>query len=119
MHFMEERIYMNQENKTVNVHLEKREKSDFMVFEFDEELAVCLNEENGQSELKNVFSVILTELIKNPIKLEYRENKDYMVGLYIDVCQEYLKDLNREISNVRKNMPERLSKISLGRGKSQ
>ena len=55
---------MNQENKTVNVHLEKREKSDFMVFEFDEELAVCLNEENGQSELKNVFSVILTELIK-------------------------------------------------------
>ena len=49
---------MNQENKTVNVHLEKREKSDFMVFEFDEELAVCLNEENGQSELKNVFSVI-------------------------------------------------------------
>ena len=38
---------------------------------------------------------------------------------YIDVCQEYLKDLNREISNVRKNMPERLSKISLGRGKSQ
>lgn len=115
MHFTEGRIYMNQENKTINVYLEKREKSDFMVFEFDKELAVCLNEENGQSELKNVFSILLTELIKNPIKLEYKENKDYKVVLYIDVCKEYLKDLNREISNVRKNMPERLSNISLNR----
>ena len=39
------------------------------------------------------------------VHLEKRENK---TGLYIDVCKEYIKDLNKEITNVRKNMPEKL-----------
>jgi len=106
---------MNQADKIINVHLEKRDKKDYMIFEFHEEIVVCLNEESGQSELKTVFSVLLTELIQNSVKLEYIENKEYKVGLYIDVCQEYVKDLNREISNVRKNMPESLNKIELKR----
>jgi len=114
-HFTEEGIYMNQENMIINVHLEKRDNKDYMIFEFEEEIVVCLNEESGQSELKTVFSVLLTKLIQNPVKLEYIENKGYKVVLYIDVCQEYVKDLNREISNVRKNMPERLNKVELKR----
>ncbi len=114
-HFTEEGIYMNQEDKIVNVRLEKREKNDYMIFEFEEEIVVSLNEESGQSELKTLFSVLLTELMQKTVKLEYIENNDYKVGLYIDVCQEYIKDLNREISNVRKNIPERLKKVELKR----
>lgn len=106
---------MNQEDKVINVHLENRDKKDYMIFEFEEEIVVCLNEESGQNELKNVFSALLTELIQNPVKLEYIENREYKIVLYIDVCQEYIKDLNREISNVRKNMPERLNKLELKR----
>lgn len=115
MHFTEGGIYMNQENKMINVHLERCDNNDYMVFEFEEKIAVCLNEKSGQSELKTVFSILLTQLIQQPVKLEYQENKEYKVGLYIDVCQEYLKDLNREIANVRKNMPESLNKVELKR----
>ncbi|MBU3135807.1 hypothetical protein KPL39_05965 [Clostridium gasigenes] len=106
---------MNQESKIINVKLDKRDKKDYMIFEFEEEIIVCLNEESGQSELKSVFSVLLTELIKNPVELEYIENKEYKVGLYIDVCKEYIIDLNREILRVRNNMPDRLNKINLKR----
>lgn len=109
---------MNQENKVVKVRLEKNKSSDYMVFEFDKEIAVCLNEENGQNELKDVFSILLEELIQAPIEFKYTENKEYKVLLYIDVCKEYLKDLNREISNVRKNMPERLNKVELKEDKT-
>ncbi|MEG1312870.1 MAG: hypothetical protein RSD40_00995 [Bacilli bacterium] len=102
---------MNQESKIINVKLEKRDQKDYMIFKFEKETIVCLNEESGQSELKSVFSVLLTELIKNP--LEYIDNKEYKVGLYIDVCKEYIKDLNKEIVRVRKNMPDRLNKINI------
>lgn len=106
---------MNQEDRIINVHLEKRDKKDYIIFEFKEEIVVCLNEEGGQYELKNVFSALLTEVIKTPVKLEYIENIDFKVGLYIDVCKEYINDLNREISIVRINMPERLNKVELKR----
>ena len=33
MHFMIGRIFMNQESKVINVHLEKRENKDYLVFE--------------------------------------------------------------------------------------
>lgn len=106
---------MNQENKIIKVHLEKKETQDYMIFEFEENIDVCLNQESGQNEMKAVFSLLLTELIQNPIELEYVENKDYKVGLYIDVCQQYIKDLNKEISKVLKKIPERLKKIELKR----
>ena len=70
MHFMIGRIFMNQESKVINVHLEKRENKDYL--------------------------------------LQFLEKPEYKTGLYIDVCKEYIKDLNKEITNVRKNMPEKL-----------
>ena len=41
MHFMIERIFMNQESKVINVHLEKRENKDYLVFDFEETAEVC------------------------------------------------------------------------------
>lgn len=104
---------MNQVDKIINVHLEKRDKKDCMIFEFGEDIVVCLNEQTGQNELKAVFSSLLAELSYNSVKLEYIENTEYKVGLYIDVCQEYIKDLNREIVIVMKNIPDRFNKIEL------
>ena len=37
------RIFMNQESKVINVHLEKRENKDYLVFGFEEVAEVCLN----------------------------------------------------------------------------
>lgn len=52
--------------------------------------------------------MLLTEITKYPIELQFLEKPEYKTGLYIDVCKEYIKDLNKEITNVRKNMPEKL-----------
>ena len=108
MHFMIGRIFMNQESKAINVHLEKRENKDYLVFGFEEVAEVCLNDDESQNNLKSIFVKLLTEITKYPVELQFLENPEYKTGLYIDVCKEYIKDLNKEITNVRKNMPEKL-----------
>ena len=45
---------MNQENKLINVHLEKRENKDYLVFDFEEVAEVCLNDDESQNNLKNI-----------------------------------------------------------------
>ena len=102
------RIFMNQESKAINVHLEKRENKDYLVFGFEEVAEVCLNDDESQNNLKSIFVKLLTEITKYPVELQFLENPEYKTGLYIDVCKEYIKDLNKEITNVRKNMPEKL-----------
>ena len=47
MHFMIGRIFMNQESKVINVHLEKRENKDYLVFGFEEVAEVCLNDDES------------------------------------------------------------------------
>ena len=98
---------MNQESKAINVHLEKRENKDYLVFGFEEVAEVCLNDDESQNNLKSIFVKLLTEITKYPVELQFLENPEYKTGLYIDVCKEYIKDLNKEITNVRKNMPEK------------
>ena len=68
----------------------------------------CLKDDESQNNLKNIFVKLLTEITKYPVELQFLENPEYKTGLYIDVCKEYIKDLNKEITNVRKNMPEKL-----------
>ena len=96
---------MNQESKAINVHLEKRENKDYLVFGFEEVAEVCLNDDESQNNLKSIFVKLLMEITKYPVELQFLENPEYKTGLYIDVCKEYIKDLNKEITNVRKNMP--------------
>jgi len=108
VHFMIERIFMNQESRVINVHLEKKEKRDYLVFEFEDAMEVCLNDDESQNTLKAVFVKLLEEVIKESVELNFVEKPEYKTGLYIDVCKEYIKDLNKEIASVRKNMPEKL-----------
>ena len=108
LHFMIGRIFMNQESKAINVHLEKRENKDYLVFGFEEVAEVCLNDDESQNNLKSIFVKLLMEITKYPVELQFLENPEYKTGLYIDVCKEYIKDLNKEITNVRKNMTEKI-----------
>ena len=105
---MIERIFMNQESRVINVHLEKKKKRDYLVFEFEDAVEVCLNDDESQNTLKAVFVKLLEEVIKESVELNFVEKPEYKTGLYIDVCKEYIKDLNKEIASVRKNMPEKL-----------
>ena len=53
---------MNQESKVINVHLEKRENKDYLVFDFEENAEVCLNNDASQNDLKSIFVKLLTEI---------------------------------------------------------
>lgn len=74
------------------------------------------SDENIANSYKTVQkrTVSRTEYQRNTTKqielceLQFLEKPEYKTGLYIDVCKEYIKDLNKEITNVRKNMPEKL-----------
>ena len=108
-HFMVEKEYTNREEITIDIYLEIYEKKDVMVFDMEPPLRVSLNDDDSQNELKKVFVKILFLMTKNKIKLNYKENPEYKTGLYIDVCREYVKSLDREIKNVAKSMPKEIS----------
>lgn len=76
MHFMIGRIFMNQESKVINVHLEKRENKDYLVFGFEEVAEVCLNDDESQNNLKSIFVKLLTEITKYPIELQFLEKPE-------------------------------------------
>lgn len=111
---MAERIYMSQEEKIIEIKLERVEDKDYMVFLFDEPKSVCLNSEESQGELKICFAILLSEMLKNDnIKIKYIDNPDFTNNLYIDVVKEYVNDLNIEIKRIYSKIPEYISLESL------
>ena len=51
------RIFMNQENKVINVHLEKRESKDYLVFGFEEiaEVQITLKRNASSATAERLF----------------------------------------------------------------
>ncbi len=76
MHFMIGRIFMNQESKVINVHLEKRENKDYLVFGFEEVAEVCLNDDESQNNLKSIFVKLLTEITKYQLNYSFWKNQN-------------------------------------------
>ena len=62
---------MNQESKAINVHLEKRENKDYLVFGFEEVAEVCLNDDESQNNLKSIFVKLLTRLQNIPLNYSF------------------------------------------------
>ena len=98
---MNEKTSMNQE--IVNVTLYDNNGIDTLLFEIPEEegIAVNLNETSGQKDLKNVFEKVLKRLSLNDLELKLSIDETYKKGLYKEVCEEYISDLNNEIRVVR------------------
>lgn len=100
-HFTKEETYMNQKIIEVNLRAINND-ADILEFEFNEiSLQVNLNSSECQKELKTVFVQILKELLTSDIILNLRYSADYKRKMYIDVCEEYIKDLNKEIENCK------------------
>lgn len=105
---------MNQ--KVIKVILRvSSEQQDVLSFVFDENSVadVCLNEADCQSNLKNVFSRILIMEMEAAVFLQLEIEDGYSKGLYIDVCTEYINDLNREIEAVRAYINNELQRYEL------
>lgn len=96
----------------IEVLLTVRGEQDVLEFRMnpgsDEDYYIDLNSESNQDCLKKVFSKLLELAIENDITLVYRVEPGYSKGLYKDVCEEYVKDLNKEIEDVRNLLKEKM-----------
>ena len=87
---------MNQDN-IINVELKKEEDIDILEFQFDNPVKINLNSSNNK-DLKEMFEILLKELIKKKFFLKLKIQDNYKIELYKDVCNEYINALNEEIN---------------------
>lgn len=96
----------------IEVLLTVRGEQDVLEFRMnpdsDEDYYIDLNSESNQHCLKMVFSKLLELAFENDIKLVYKVENGYTKGLYKEVCEEYVKDLNKEIEDVRNLLKEKM-----------
>ena len=99
---MKEKISMSRE--IIEVLLHDDNGTDTLLFEIPGVKAgipVNLNAASGQSDLKKVFEKLIKKLNVNDIELKLKIDEQYKKNLYIEVCNEYISDLNKEIKEVR------------------
>lgn len=91
---------------TLNVKLfAEGEDEDILAFCFEEgEGRINLNSDACQAQMKEVFSKLVWLSINNDVELSLVIEKGYARGLYKDVCQEYVRELQREMNNVREKI---------------
>jgi len=97
--------------KTIEVLLTAENEEDILVFKVkDKNMSVNLNSPTCQGELKNLFSNLLKILIKDDIELVLAIDDDYSRQMYIEVCDEYIKDLNRELKECKSELRKQVAK---------
>ncbi|SFR14011.1 hypothetical protein [Desulfoscipio geothermicus] len=87
-------------SQAISVELTIQGENDVLLFKTDPDIAVNLNSESGQQDLKRVFSKLLEKSIIDDIVLELSISSNYTKSLYKEVCQEYIEALNTEIKKV-------------------
>lgn len=106
---MKEETYMNQKIIEVNLKVINND-TDILEFKFDEiSLQVNLNSSECQKELKTVFVQLLKELLTADIMLNLKYSENYNRKMYIEVCGEYIKDLNKEIENCKCKIRDKIN----------
>lgn len=86
---------MNQDN-IIDVELKKEDEIDILEFQFDNPVKINLNSSSNK-DLKEMFEVLLKELINKKFTLKLKIQENYKTELYKDVCDEYINALNEEI----------------------
>lgn len=96
---------MNQENskKQINVKLYKDNGVDLLEFNIsaDSNHKLNMNLEDNQSDIKAMFCDLVEILENSSIELKLNVMEGYDNKLLEEVSVEYIKDLNKELENVR------------------
>lgn len=91
---------MNQIN--IKVTLLEKDGEDVLSFLFDEEEGIIeLNSDSFQEQMKKVFSNLLKLTLENDVLLDFVVCEGYTRGLYKEVCEEYIKDLQEELDKIK------------------
>ncbi len=95
---MKEGISMNQ--RTIDVILttlgEDRDVLRFNITE-DSIIDIDLDSSTCQTEIKKLFSEILMLAVNEDISFNFSTEEGFPRELYKDVCEEYIKDITREL----------------------
>lgn len=98
---MKGKIFMNQITLDVKLYEDSGE-NDILSFQFeDTEGKVYLNSDSCQAQMKEVFSRLIILSLNDDIQLKLIIDEGYGRGLYKDVCSEYIKELQKELDNVK------------------
>ena len=106
---MKEKTSMNQ--KRISVMLKALdENTDVLDFSFENEnITVNLNSEECQQSLKKVFVGLLQELVSYDVELVFSSDDGYNRHFYMEACEEYIKDLNRELNSIKTSFREEIN----------
>lgn len=109
MRFMKEGIFMNQE--IIKVTLFEQGDADILRFQIDkDELDINLNSSECQNSLKKLFTLILEKAVDRIVEIELKIHDEYSRRMYIEVCEEYVRDLNRELRDVAEIIKKEIAK---------
>ncbi|OGS58465.1 MAG: hypothetical protein A2Y19_00480 [Firmicutes bacterium GWE2_51_13] len=91
------------ETTNIDVQLIEKKDSDFLVFRFDEDLEIDLNN-SDQSQLRTIFYKIVQYLFESKIEFTLTY-PDYNKQIYIEVAQDYLDQLEVELDSIYEKLP--------------
>ncbi|MEG0361823.1 MAG: hypothetical protein RR602_09320 [Longicatena sp.] len=88
------------------VILREKEKIDVLQFQInDKELDININS-TDQKYLRDFFYEVISALLKEEFEFDLEIEAGYNKKLFIDIAEEYIKQLNIEIKKIRCNLPE-------------
>ncbi len=99
----------------IKVVLSQQGESDVLTFDIKEnekaqEYFVDLGDSaNSQTQLKRIFSRLLTILIEKDIALKLQVEKGFTRALQREVSNEYIQELNEELKKVKELIAEQLA----------
>ncbi len=100
-------------SQAINVELTVSGQIDVLRFIIEpdnpEQYVINLNDDSNQTELKKVFAKLLELLLEGDVELNFVVASGYTRGLYVEVCKEYIADLNKELSEVKEQLKQSLS----------
>lgn len=68
---------------------------------------VLLTKDNGTEGLRQVYEMLLAALVDDDATVHLEEKSQGVTAMYQQVCEEWIKVLNRDLSDVRKEMVEK------------
>lgn len=98
--FTKEGIYMNQ--RIINVYLTTLgEDQDVLRFSFSQNsyMDIDLDSATCQADIKKLFSELLQIAMTEDVKLNFASEEGFPRELYKDVCEAYIKDIERELTS--------------------
>ena len=95
-------------SQTIDVLLTATGDADTLVFDLDKEnpdkYLINLNGDSNQDDIKEVFFLFFQLLVDDDVTLNYIVSDGYSKKLFIEVCQEYVEELNKELVSVREEI---------------